>query len=421
MNVMMVYTNTYRKYAPAPLGASLVASRLRKDGHDVRFLDLMFAESPALEAAKAALEFKPELVCYSIRNVDSQSAMDFFDPLPTIQSIVSAVRAAWPAPALLGGTAFTTFPAQFLQALGADFGITGDDLDAISRFVASLAAGRPDHAVPGLVFHSEEGVQCNPFTIRGYAGTTFDNWDFLDLPAYQASESADVDCGLVVRTGCPFECVYCDYHRTFGRRYVLRDPRLVAEEALELQKRGAQSVMFADAGFNRPLDHAKGVLRALHGAGVRLNLAAIFEPGEIDQEFVDLYRRAGGVGVLLYAESLSDEVIARWRKPFQADDVVRAGAMFSRAGIACFLSLTFGGPGETPETVEETLRVALAIGPAITSMGHGYRIQPETELHAIAIDEGVIAPDDDCFRATFYHSPATAPEMLAARLKREGA
>lgn len=95
--------------------------------------------------------------------------------------------------------------------------------------------------------------------------------------------------------------------------------------------------------------------------------------------------------------------------------------MFSRAGIACFLSLTFGGPGETPETVEETLRVASAIGPAITSMGHGYRIQPETELHTIAIDEGVIAPDDDCFRATFYHSPATAPEMLAARLKREGA
>jgi hypothetical protein len=36
----------------------------------------------------------------------------------------------------------------------------------------------------------------------------------------------------------------------------------------------------------------------------------------------------------------------------------------------------------------------------------------------MAIAEGAIAPDDDCFKATFYHSPATPPEMLDARLKR---
>ena len=36
----------------------------------------------------------------------------------------------------------------------------------------------------------------------------------------------------------------------------------------------------------------------------------------------------------------------------------------------------------------------------------------------MAIAEGAIATDDDCFKATFYHSPATPPEMLAARLKR---
>ncbi len=419
MKIMMVYTNTYREFAPAPIGASLVASRLRKDGHEVRFLDLMFAESPAPEAARVALEFEPELVCYSIRNVDNQSAADFFDPLPTIQSIVSAVRAACPAPTLLGGTAFTTFPGQFLEALEADFGIAGDDLAAISRFVTALAAGQPDYTLPGLVFRDEEGIHRNPFTIRGYADTVFDNWDFLDLPAYQESEATQVDCGLVVRTGCPFECVYCDYYRTFGRRYVLRDPVRVAEEALSLQQMGAQSAIFADAGFNRPLDHAKDVLRAMVSAGVRLNLMAIFEPGEIDREFVDLFRRAGGVGVLLYAESLCDEVLARWRKPFQVADVVRGGEMFARAEIACILTLTFGGPGETPETVEETLRVASAISPAITHMVHGYRIQPGTELQNIAVAEGIIAPDDDCFRATFYHSPSTSPEMLAARLVRE--
>jgi hypothetical protein len=186
MKVLMVYTNTYRMFAPAPLGASLVASRLRRDGHDIRFLDLMFARSPAVEAARSALEFKPDLVCYSIRNIDNQSPAPFFDPLPVIQSIGSAVHRAWPTPTLLGGTAFTTFPAQFLEALSAAYGIAGDDLDSVSRFVNSLAAGQADRTVPGLVYRAEDGIHCNPFAICGYAETVFDNWDF-DLRAYRHS------------------------------------------------------------------------------------------------------------------------------------------------------------------------------------------------------------------------------------------
>ena len=418
VKVLMVYTNTYRMFAPAPLGASLVASRLRRDGHDIRFLDLMFARSPAVEAARSALEFKPDLVCYSIRNIDNQSPVPFFDPLPVIQSIGSAVHRAWPTPTLLGGTAFTTFPTQFLEALSAAYGIAGDDLDSVSRFVNSLAAGQADRTVPGLVYRAEDGIHCNPFAICGYAETVFDNWDFLDLRAYRRSLSTLVDCGLVVRTGCPFECVYCDYYRTFGRSYVLRDPLQVAEEALILQRRGARSVIFADAGFNRPLDHAKEVLSAMLAAGVRLNLSAVFEPGEIDQEFAHLFRRAGGRGVLLYAGSLSDEVLSRSRRPFHVDDVVRGAHALRQAGVHGFLFLTFGGPGETPATVDETFRVASEIRPFHTLLGRGYRIEPETELQAMAIAEGAIAPDDDCFKATFYHSVATPPEMLTARLRR---
>ena len=92
-----------------------------------------------------------------------------------------------------------------------------------------------------------------------------------------------------------------------------------------------------------------------------------------------------------------------------------AGAV---AGVGCFLTLTLGGPGETPGTVEETLKVASKIGAARTVAVHGYRIQPGTDLRDLAVAEGFIDEDDDCFRATFYHSPATPPEMLAARIER---
>src|SRR3990172_3097943 len=341
MKILMVYTNTYRMFAPAPLGASLVASRLRADGHDVRFLDLMFVKSPAAEAARAAAEFQPDLVGYSIRNRDNQMSATFFDPLPIVRSIVSAVRGVRPVPILLGGTAFTTFPRQWLEALDAEYGMTGDDLASISRFVASLAAGSPDLGVPGLVHRADGSVQSNPFAIRGYADVVFDNWDLLDLRSYRRSLTTLWDAALVVRTGCPFQCTFCDYFTTFGTKWVLRPPRQVAEEALALQRQGARSVIFADAGFNRPLDHAKQVLEAFIAAGVRLNLTMIFEPGEGDREFTQLFHRAGGRVAILYAGSLSDTVLTRLRKPFRVDDVVEGARLLKQAGGTSTLFLTF--------------------------------------------------------------------------------
>ncbi len=418
MKILVIYTNTYRMLAPAPLGASLVAARLRQDGHQVRFLDLMFAKDPAAATAQAAAEVQPDLIAYSIRNVDNQSASQFFDPWPGLQRTVQAVREACAAPSLLGGTAFTTFPASYLEKLGADYGIAGDDLEPISRFVASLAAGRPDLTLPGLVYREGPAIRANPFAIHGYTDVSFDGWDFIDYRSYRRCFSSFWDAGIVTRTGCPFECVFCDTYRTFGRQHILRDPVQVAEEALALQHRGVRSAFLADAGFNRPLDHAKAVLEAFIRAGVRLGLTGVFEPGEADEEFARLYRRAGGQNLMLFAMSLSDPVLDRMRKPFHLEDVLTGADTLRRAGVTCMLYLTLGGPGETPATVDETLARADRMPVAYTLLDHGFRVQPGTALRDTAIAEGAIAPDDDGFRPTFYHSPETPAAMLSGRIKR---
>ena len=419
MKILMVCTNSYRMIAPAPLGASLVASRLRKDGHRVRFLDLMFARDSAREAAQVARGFGPDLVCYSIRNVDNQSCMDYFDPLPGIQAVVSAVRSASPSPSLLGGTAFTTFPAQYLNILGADYGIAGDDLEPISRFVASLAAGSPDVSLPGLVHREDGQVKANPFRIKGYADVEFDGWDLMDLRPYRRSMDAFWDAGVVARTGCPFQCSFCDTYHTFGRQWVLRDPRQVAQEIVALKRiHGVRHVFMADAGFNRPLDHAKAVLEAIIAARPGVGITSVFEPGEVDAEFARLYRRAGGEAVMLFAFSLSEPVLAASRKPFQVADVFQGADVLRREGVPGFLYLTFGGPEETPATVEDTISEMARIKPAYTLVDHGFRVQPGTALRERAVAEGAILPEDDCFNATFYHSPHTPAAMLDARLRR---
>lgn len=419
MKALVVYANRYRMLAPPPLGAMLVADRLRRDGHGVCLLDLMFARSPEAALARAAVEFGPNLIAFSLRNHDTQSRSDFIEFLPFYRALADVARRAAPrALHLLGGSAFTTFPCRYLGELAADYGLAGDDLDQVSRFVASLAAGRPDLETPGLVYRQGGEVLTNPFQIAGYAQTPFQGWDLLDLQPYRRALWTFCEAGIVVRTGCPFHCIYCDTFRTFGRQWVLRDPRQVASEMVTLRRRhGVRSVFFADAGFNRPLDHAKAVLEEIVRARPGIGISAIFEPGEVDEEFVRLYRRAGGRDLMVFAASLADPVLAAQRKPFRTSEVLSGARLLHRGGVLLSLALNLGGPGETPETIDETLRLARTIPSAYVWLDKGYRVQPDTELRALAVAEGVIAPEDDCFRPTFYFSTAT-PEALVDQKSR---
>jgi radical SAM superfamily enzyme YgiQ (UPF0313 family) len=416
MKILFVQTNTYPMLYPLPIGPALVARRLQSDGHDVRFVDLMGERDPVATARAAANEFRADLACFSVRNRDNQSPGKYLDPMPGIRAVFDAVREAGPVPTLLGGTAFTTFPERVLTALGGDYGIAGDDLEPISRFVTSVAAGTPDLATPGLVYRQADGcVVENPFRIVGYRDITFDHHAFVDRRRYRKSLW---QAAIVTRTGCPEHCAYCDTFRTFGRDFVLRDPAVIAEEMLALKRAGtARTVWFVDAGFNRPLDHAKEVLREIIRRGAQLRIYALVDPGPTDREFFELYRRAGGLMVMLFADSLSDGVLAALGRSFTSAEVMRDARMLREAGISFMFMPTFGSPGETRETVRETLSRMPALGAIYSMCNIGWRIQPRTPLRERAIREGLIAADDDCWDARFYISPETPKEWLEQQLR----
>jgi anaerobic magnesium-protoporphyrin IX monomethyl ester cyclase len=418
VRILFLQTNTYQLLNPFPMGASLVASRLARAGHEVRFVDLMRERAPLDAAVAAATSFAPELACYSIRNRDNMDPRNYLDPIPGIAAIVRAIKQVAPqAPALLGGTAFTTFPSQLLAATGADYGMAGDDLEPIARFVASLAGGKPDLETPGLVYRAPDGrIAENPFTLVGYRDVRFDGWGLVDRAKYR---KGFWQAGVVTRSGCPERCVYCDTFRTFGRSFVLRDPRVVAEEILALKReRRVRSVWLVDAGFNRPLDHAKSVLREILRVGAQVTLNAVFDPGEGDREFFELFRRAGGLLMMMFAESMSDRVLEALDKPFRVADMRRDAAELHRAKIVFGIAPTLGSPGETKETALTTLREVPTLRPFFSQFGIGWRIQPRTPLRDRAVAEGLLLAEDDCYTPHFYVSPETPKDWLEQQVKR---
>ncbi|MFZ1731045.1 MAG: radical SAM protein [Bacteroidota bacterium] len=459
MKILFIQTNMNRNLMPLPIGPAMVAAQLKHDGHDLRFVDLMGEADPVLVARLAAREMRPDLMCASIRNRDNQSKQKYDDPLPRIREVLTAVQQECAAPLLLGGTAFTTFPRRMLEYFDADYGVAGDSLEAVSRFVRSLeshpaAAGiqttsqsvissqsstdstksrlpqgdvagsvstksRPkgDLDTPGLVFRNSEGeIIERPFTITGYPRVRHDYHELIDRKRYRKTYW---NAAVITRSGCPELCNYCDTYRTFGRDFTLRDPADIVDELLYLKReRSTHSVWLVDAGFNRPLDHAKEVLSEIIRKGAKMRFFGVFDPGQADREFFQLYRRAGGAAFTMFAESLSDPVLEALGKSFGAAEIFRDAKMIREEGLGFMFMPTFGSPGETRASVETTLRLTPALKALFVDFGIGWRLQPGTGLQQRAIDEGVISADDDLWKPTFYISPETPAEWVEQRIRR---
>jgi hypothetical protein len=89
-------------------------------------------------------------------------------------------------------------------------------------------------------------------------------------------------------------------------------------------------------------------------------------------------------------------------KRFNRTEVQIISEMFADVGIERFGFLLLGGPGETRDSVEESLAFAESLHLDYLKITVGIRIYPHTPLAARAVAEGVVSADDDLLSPRFY-------------------
>ncbi len=433
--VLLVSSNRERQPMPVvPNGVACVAAALDDAGHDVRVLDLCFARRPLAAAGRAARDFQPDVIGLSVRNIDNSDLVALRHYTPEAAGVLDALRVGAPrARVLAGGAAFGVAPASLFEELGVDYAVAGDGERATVAIMDSLTAGRTPGAIPGVVRREGGRIVLTPAGGDGALDTSLgvhiDNsldslpathmHRWLDLGAYERRGGT---VPIQTKRGCVFKCVYCTYLNVEGWGYRLRDPEAVVDEMTELvREAGVRNFEFVDSTFNSPPRHAAAVCEAIVRRGLRVKLDTTnFTPASVPPYLLEPMRRAGFRWLGITAESASDGVLEKLGKGFDAERVHHVAEDVERAGMGVLWIFLVGGPRETRETLAETLRFAawrMSRGDAVY-LTVGLRIYPGTQLQRIAIEEGVIAPDDPLLLPRFYFSSALRMEECLATLRR---
>jgi radical SAM superfamily enzyme YgiQ (UPF0313 family) len=410
--VRILFVSANRESVPypvAPLGLAYVAGAAREAGHDVRLLDLCFAERPHLDVADAVRRFPPDLIGISIRNVDNLTYPSSVSFLDEIRMTVATLREHSGAPIVAGGPGFSIFPEQLLAALDVEYGVIGEGEETLCALARHLEDGRGVPAFPNLLRRGQSSREVRR-AVRGFAGSRWPARDLLDNGRYLTLGGM---ANLQTKRGCPFACAYCTYPHIDGSTVRLRDPADVVDELASMAEDSKlDEAFFVDDIFNWPHDHAMGICEEIVARRLRVGWTCFATPVGMTPELARAMKRAGCRGVEFGADTASPTLLRSLGKPFPQEDLLAAARACREAALPAAYYLIFGGPGETRQTVQETVELVDTLRPTAVLAFVGVRIYPHTSLHATAVADGVVTPENDLLHPRFYVSPTIGTDDL---------
>ena len=349
--------------AVIPLGLLYVMGAT-PDHHDKQLIDLCF-EDDSFAALRGALnESKPDLVAIGMRNIQNNDYSGISDNLDYYAELIQIAKDTCNVPVVLGGSGFSVMPAELMERLQPDFGISGEGEEAFARLLTALEnGGLGIEGIGALYRRNGDTVIANPRPP-----------EFLDMRTLPMPDRSLVNSfyyeeygidSVQTKRGCPLRCNYCTYPTIEGRKGRVRTPTSVVDEmfaALEAQP-ALKHFFIVDSVFNLPKSHAKNVCRELIERNWTVPWSCYANPLGFDQEFADLAFEAGCAGMEIGSDSGCNHVLDRLRKGFTTDHIRKLHEICAAAGIRDCHTFILGTEGETMADVEKTIEFIVDLDP----------------------------------------------------------
>ena len=241
--------------------------------------------------------------------------------------------------------------AAALLDMGADFYVYDSQGElTLTSIVECLKSGGNLSNVPNIYYFEDGKLRKTPPLPEA---NSLDEW-FIDWRAFSEERLGPT---LQTRTArsCAFNCSFCNYPTRAGK-LTLANLHTVEKELDSMRDLGyVKNVVFIDDTFNVPLPRFKDICRLMIEKDYRFNWFSYFRCSNSDEEAIDLMARSGCKGVFLGIESGSPTILQNMNKAATVEKYVTGIDRLKQYGVLTFASFIMGFPGETEETVEETM------------------------------------------------------------------
>lgn len=394
-----------------PLGLAYIAAYAEKSGYTVAVMDCD-AEGIGIDGFKACL------------NKWQPNAIGFSTTTPTITTVIEMAQIAknWDKNVVIiaGGAHATAMPLDTLERSNIDIIVRGEGEETIIRILRSFKGACKLDDIAGISYKHGSRIISNPDAdlIKDIDKLPFPARHLLPARKYSASyylgSYGETYANIIATRGCPYQCTFCGQDIIFKHKVRIRSAESIIKEIQMVKDEyGIKLFSFEDSTFVAEPDLVRDICRQIVELKMGIRWGAMGRANLADESLYREMKKAGCILLCYGAESGNQEILDRSRKKVTLKEIKDAVSLAKRIGIPVNTSFILGLPGETKESMRQTIRFALELDADYSSFSLATPY-PGTEFYTIAQEEGTDLSDWSRFRLARYQEPLYVPKDVTA-------
>jgi len=348
-----------------PLGLVYLAAAVRAAGHQVSIIDAEILDLNTASTTEKILAADPAVVGFTAVTISIDNAAAVAREIKNIKPGIIT---------LIGGHHLSTAPEETLKLYPQfDLGIIGEGENTLVELLAALAQNGLEKSqlrqVNGLIFKSDAS---DDFVITAPRARIID-LDTLPQPAFDllpdlVKYSPPVHTvkkfpasTLVTSRGCPGQCTFCT-RSVYGNILSSHSAEYMMELVLLLYHNyGIREIQFRDDNFTVFKPRLYKFCELLKAKKLDLVWTALARVDMVEPEMFKAMKEAGCWQVWYGVESGNENILKLIKKNTTKEQIKNAINWTKKAGIDVGAFFIMGHPGETKETLQETIDFALTL------------------------------------------------------------
>jgi anaerobic magnesium-protoporphyrin IX monomethyl ester cyclase len=327
-----------------------VAACLKKAGIAVELVDCTFLKQD--EALEKVRRSQPRIIGMQVMFSMKEKALELARLLKKDCELLVA-----------GGPLPTSDPEEFLRSF--DVVVVGEGEQTMLELVRAVQNGTSLMNVKGIAFREKDQIKVTPPRdfIKDLDSIDFPSREFFNHRAYMRYFKEKfwyTETSIITSRGCPFNCDFCS-RPVFGNSFRSRTAANIVDEVEVVHKLGYERVWFADDCFTLDRKRLLNICDELVRRRANVSWECLSRVDTVDGQIAQKMKRAGCVRVFFGIESGNDSILRIMKKQVTTKQAERAVHVFKKAGIQVGAFFILGYPGESSETVLDTVRFASSL------------------------------------------------------------
>lgn len=369
-----------------PIGLAYIASFLKKEGIIAEVVDA--AAFSLVKLAKILGDKSPSIVgvtCWTQERGQSfKVAKLVHEILPTANII-------------FGGHHPTALPHSIFVHSFIDAVVIGEGEQTMLELVRAILDGGDLSKVRGIVYSHDGNISVTEprefitdlDTLPYPSYSDFNLNRYLGIPDIKGKAAS-----IMTSRGCPYQCVFCSAGSFWKKKWRARSPNnVLGEIEILYHKYKIKNFSFFDDNFTVKKERAINICKGILERKLDINWVASSHVSQIDEDLLSWMKKSGCFRIDFGIESGSPIVLRNIEKCQTVSQIEHTFRIVHKAGIKPRAYLVVGCPGETKETIDETLALMKKIHPYDSRTAEIILVFPGTRLYELVKERGLLTDD----------------------------